>query len=39
MGYASAMAWILLIITLAVTMFQFWLGKWWVHYTGEPART
>lgn len=37
MGYASAMAWILLIITLAVTMFQFWLGRRWVHYTGEPA--
>lgn len=34
MGYASAMAWILLVITLAVTLLQFKLGKRWVHYTG-----
>jgi multiple sugar transport system permease protein len=35
MGYASAMAWILLVITLVITIFQFQLGKRWVHYTGE----
>lgn len=35
MGYASAMAWILFVITLAITLFQFWFGKKWVHYTGE----
>jgi len=35
MGYASAMAWILLVITLVITLFQFWMGKKWVHYTGE----
>ncbi|MEM1041675.1 MAG: sugar ABC transporter permease [Bacteroidota bacterium] len=34
MGYASAMAWILLVITLAVTVVQFRLGKRWVHYEG-----
>jgi len=32
MGYASAMAWILLIITLLITLIQFRLGKRWVHY-------
>jgi multiple sugar transport system permease protein len=32
MGYASAMAWILLIITLLITLIQFRLGKHWVHY-------
>src|SRR5690606_26131468 len=32
MGYASALAWILLLITLAVTALQFRLSKKWVHY-------
>jgi multiple sugar transport system permease protein len=32
MGYASAMAWILLLITMAVTALQFWIGRRWVHY-------
>ena len=35
MGYASAMAWILFVISLAITLFQFWFGKKWVHYSGE----
>ncbi len=35
MGYASAMAWILLAITLAVTAIQFKLGKRWVYYEGS----
>lgn len=35
MGYASAMAWILLAITLAVTVVQFKLGKRWVYYEGS----
>ncbi|BDP41481.1 spermidine/putrescine ABC transporter permease [Deinococcus aetherius] len=35
MGYASAMAWILLLITLAITGVQLWLSKRWVHYEGE----
>jgi multiple sugar transport system permease protein len=34
MGYASAMAWILLVITLGITMFQLWLSKRWVYYEG-----
>lgn len=32
MGYASALAWLLLLLTLAVTLVQFWFGKKWVHY-------
>ena len=32
MGYASAMAWLLFLIALALTLAQLWLGKRWVHY-------
>lgn len=32
MGYASAMAWILFLITLAVTGILLWGSKRWVHY-------
>lgn len=35
MGYASAMAWILFIIILAVTLVQLWLARRWVHYETE----
>lgn len=35
MGYASAMAWILLLITLAITALQLWVSRRWVHYEGE----
>jgi multiple sugar transport system permease protein len=35
MGYASAMAWIQLLIILAVTALSFWLSKFWVHYQGK----
>ncbi|PYE54610.1 carbohydrate ABC transporter permease [Deinococcus yavapaiensis] len=38
MGYASAMAWILLIIALTVTFIQFIGAKRWVHYEGEASR-
>lgn len=34
-GYASAMAWVLLVITLAITLVQTWLSRRWVHYEGE----
>lgn len=34
MGYASAMAWLLLVITLVVTLVQFRLGRRWVYYEG-----
>jgi multiple sugar transport system permease protein len=32
MGYASALAWIQLTITLALTGVAFWSAKRWVHY-------
>jgi multiple sugar transport system permease protein len=32
MGYASAMAWVLFIIILVVTLFQLWLSRRWVYY-------
>lgn len=35
MGYASAMAWIQLLIVLALTAFAFWSSKRWVHYQGK----
>jgi multiple sugar transport system permease protein len=35
MGYASAMAWVLFIIILAITMVQLWLARRWVHYESE----
>ena len=31
-GYASAMAWILFVCILALTLIQLWLSKRWVHY-------
>jgi len=34
MGYASALAWLLLVISLIITVIQFRLSKWWVHYDG-----
>ncbi len=35
MGYASALAWLLLVITLIVTIFQFKIGQKLVYYEGE----
>jgi len=35
MGYASAMAWILFIITLVCTLIVFRTSSKWVHYAGE----
>jgi multiple sugar transport system permease protein len=32
MGYASALAWLLLIIIGALTAINFWLSRYWVHY-------
>ncbi|HWG84672.1 MAG TPA: sugar ABC transporter permease [Deinococcales bacterium] len=34
MGYACALAWILLVITLIITAIQLWASKRWVHYGG-----
>ncbi|MEV6591825.1 carbohydrate ABC transporter permease [Streptomyces acidicola] len=35
MGYAAAMAWVLLVIIGAVTAVNFWLSRYWVHYSDE----
>jgi multiple sugar transport system permease protein len=35
MGYASAMAWVLFIIILVVTLVQLWLARRWVYYETE----
>jgi multiple sugar transport system permease protein len=35
MGYASAMAWVFLVIVLALTWLQFWGQKRWVFYAGD----
>jgi multiple sugar transport system permease protein len=35
MGYASAMAWVLFLIILAITAVQLWLARRWVHYEAE----
>ncbi|MFJ3054962.1 carbohydrate ABC transporter permease [Herbaspirillum sp. NPDC087042] len=32
MGYASALAWVMFVIIMALTGFQFWLQRKWVHY-------
>lgn len=36
MGYASALAWILFIIVLVLTLVQLWLSKHWVYYEAAP---
>jgi multiple sugar transport system permease protein len=38
MGYASALAWILFLIILSMTLFQMWLSKRWVYYEGATSR-
>jgi len=35
MGYASALAWVLLIIIAAFTAIAFWTSKYWVHYESQ----
>ena len=35
MGYASALAWVLLLIIAAFTALAFWSSKYWVHYENE----
>jgi len=32
MGYASALAWILFVVILAITVLQLWLSRRWVYY-------
>lgn len=35
MGYASAMAWLLLLVTLAITLMVLWSARRWVHYANR----
>ncbi len=35
MGYASALAWVLFLIILALTLLVVRSGQWWVYYEGE----
>jgi multiple sugar transport system permease protein len=38
MGYASALAWILFVIVLVLTVIQLKIAPRWVHYEGEKAK-
>lgn len=38
MGYASALAWILLLVIMAITVVQFVGAKYWVFYEGDVAK-
>lgn len=38
MGYASAMAWILFIIAIVITLINLVLSKYWVYYEGGDGR-
>lgn len=35
MGYASAMAWILMLAIGSLTALAFWTSRYWVHYAGD----
>lgn len=35
MGYASAIAWILFVIVMVLTLIAFWSSKKWVYYAGD----
>lgn len=35
MGYASAIAWVVFVIILALALLQLWAQKYWVHYETE----
>jgi multiple sugar transport system permease protein len=38
MGYASALAWVLLVIIIVITLVQFRLARMWVFYEGDTRR-
>lgn len=35
MGYASAMAWMLMLAVASLTALAFWTSRYWVHYAGD----
>src|SRR5260370_11803241 len=38
MGYASALAWVLFVVIMAVTLLQLWLAGAWVYYAAASPR-
>lgn len=38
-GYASALAWILFVLLISLTLLVFWTGRRWVYYEGERRET
>ncbi len=38
MGYASALAWLFVLVALALVVTQVWIGRKWVYYEGEVQR-
>jgi len=37
MGYGSALAWLMFIIALGITIFLFITGRYWIYYAGEKS--
>ncbi len=37
MGYGSALAWLMFIIALGITVFLFVTGRYWIYYAGEKS--
>jgi oligogalacturonide transport system permease protein len=35
MGYASAIAWVLFLIIMALILLAFWSSRKWVYYAGD----
>jgi len=35
MGYGATIAWFIFIVALAITIFLFATGRYWVYYAGE----
>jgi multiple sugar transport system permease protein len=38
MGYASALAWVFMLLVLVLVVLQVWMGRKWVYYEGEVQR-
>ncbi|MHB0856100.1 MAG: carbohydrate ABC transporter permease [Anaerolineae bacterium] len=38
MGYGSALSWLLFVVLVVLTVFQFRMSRHWVYYEGEAAR-
>jgi multiple sugar transport system permease protein len=38
MGYASALAWLFMVLVLVLVVTQVWIGRRWVYYEGEVQR-